>query len=103
MRASKRPAFAFAIVAVLAASADDPGRAEQGKSAVPQKPDDRAIVHVLNRLGFGVARGDVDRVRAMGLAAYIDRQLQPEKIDDSAMASRLASLQTLTKSTQEMA
>ena len=103
MRASKRLAFVFSIVAVLAASAGNAGRAEQGRSAVPQKPDHRAIVHVLNRLGFGVAPGDIDRVRTMGLAAYIDRQLQPEKIDDRAMASRLASLQTLTKSTQEMA
>ena len=60
------------------------GQAEHVKSAVPPKADDRTIVHVLNRLGFGAAPGDVERVRTMGLAAYIDQQLQPERIDDAA-------------------
>ena len=49
------------------------GLAEQVKSAVPPKPDDRTIVHVLNRIGFGAAPGDIERVRSMGLAVYIDR------------------------------
>jgi uncharacterized protein (DUF1800 family) len=79
------------------------GQAGQVKSAVPQKPDDRAIVHVLNRLGFGAAPGDLERVRTVGLTAYIDQQLQPERIDDAGMAARLAAFETLAKSTQEMA
>ncbi len=79
------------------------GQVGQVKSAVPQKPDDRTIVHVLNRIGFGAAPGDIERVRALGLAAYIDQQLQPERIDDSELAARLAAFDTLSKSTEEMA
>ena len=33
---------------------------------------DRQVLHVLNRLAYGPRPGDVERVRAMGLAAWID-------------------------------
>ncbi len=87
----------------MATTAGAAGQAGQVKSAVPQKPDDRTIVHVLNRIGFGAAPGDIERVRALGLSAYIDQQLHPERIDDSELATRLAAFDTLSKSTEEMA
>ena len=46
-------------------------------SGIPAHPDDKTIVHVLNRLGFGPAPGDVERLRRMGLDKYIDQQLRP--------------------------
>ena len=100
MRASTRFVQIITLVGVATTAG---GQAAQVKSAIPHKPDDRAVVHVLNRLGFGAAPGDVDRVRASGLAAYIDQQLQPERIDDAGMAARLAAFDTLSKSTEEMA
>lgn len=72
-------------------------------SAVPSRPDDKAIVHVLNRLGFGPRPGDIERVRSIGLAAYIDQQLHPERISDTQMAARLAAFSTLMLSTRELA
>ena len=93
----------FAAVVVVATTAGGAGLVGQVKSAVPQKPDDRTIVHVLNRIGFGAAPGDIERVRALGLSAYIDQQLHPERIDDSDLATRLAAFDTLSKSTEEMA
>ena len=75
----------------------------QRKSAVPPNPDDKTIVHVLNRLGFGPAPGDIERVRRMGLASYIDAQLQPEAIKDEQLAPRLARFETLTMSSSRMA
>src|SRR5690242_2674190 len=72
-------------------------------SAVPAHPDDRTIIHVLNRIGFGPRPGDIERVKAMGLQAYIDRQLRPEKVEDPQIAARLASLETLNKSSREIA
>src|SRR5436309_9754699 len=51
--------------------------------------------HALNRLGFGARPGDVDRVVAMGVDKWIDQQLHPERIDDSAVSARLASFETL--------
>src|SRR5689334_21300256 len=39
--------------------------------------EDEAIVHALNRLGYGPRPGDVEAVRQMGVAKWIDRQLHP--------------------------
>jgi uncharacterized protein (DUF1800 family) len=58
---------------------------------------------VLNRIGFGPRAGDVEKVRAMGLKAYVDQQLYPERIPDSAMEARLAGLTTLRLSSREIA
>lgn len=97
-----------ASVAVLALAGvglvglDPIGHAQSPKSAVPDKSDTRTIVHVLNRLGFGPAEGDIEQVRAIGLAKYIEQQLHPEQIQDAALDQRLASFDTLDKSTQEL-
>ena len=77
--------------------------AEKVRSGVPANPDDRAIAHVLNRLGFGPAPGDLERVRRIGLAAYVEQQLHPARIADEGMAQRLEGLQTITKSARELA
>ena len=61
------------------------------------------MIHVLNRLGFGPTPENIDRVRRDGLLAYIDEQLHPERIPDSAVAARLAGFETLGKSTRELA
>ena len=65
--------------------------------------DDQAIVHVLNRIGFGPRPGDVDRVRQMGLRQYIEQQLHPERISDESLAARLNGLSTLTLSSKAIA
>jgi len=72
-------------------------------SGIPAHPDDKTIVHVLNRLGFGPAPGDVERLRRMGLDKYIDQQLRPETLADAGMAARLSGLDTLAKSSRELA
>jgi uncharacterized protein (DUF1800 family) len=77
--------------------------AARSSSAVPANADDKTIVHVLNRLGFGAVPGDVDRVRRIGLEKYIDQQLRPETIPDQGMTARLASLDTLTLNSRELA
>ena len=43
---------------------------------------DERIIHVLNRLGYGPRPDDVERVRQMGLAAYMERQLDPGRLPD---------------------
>ena len=58
-------------------------------SASPLTPDQR-VLHALNRLTFGPRPGDVAAVEAMGLDKWIDAQLNPETIDDSALEARLA-------------
>jgi uncharacterized protein (DUF1800 family) len=92
--------FARTAIAILAATTLTAGSADRG---VPANPDDKTILHVLNRVGFGARAGDVERVRHIGLAAYIDEQLHPERIPDSGMPARLAGLETINKSTRELA
>ena len=60
---------------------------------------DEAILHALNRLAYGPRPGDVERVEQMGLAKWIDRQLNPGSIDDESLAARLENLPTLRLST----
>jgi uncharacterized protein (DUF1800 family) len=57
---------------------------------------DRQIVHALNRLTFGPRPGDVEEVRRVGLANWIDLQLHPERIPENpVLQERLKPLETL--------
>ena len=51
---------------------------------------DARVLHALNRLTFGPRPGDVAAVKAMGLKAWFELQLNPSRIDDSALNARLA-------------
>ncbi len=66
-----------------------------GPEAATFPKDDKAIVHVLNRIGFGPRPGDVDRVRRIGIGRYIDQQLHPERVADTALRARLSGLETI--------
>ncbi|MGH7322934.1 MAG: DUF1800 domain-containing protein [Candidatus Rokuibacteriota bacterium] len=55
----------------------------------------RHVFHVLGRLGFGPRPGDMEFVRRLGLAAWIDAQLDAERLDDRALDARLAYLTVL--------
>jgi len=77
-------------------------RAERA-SAVPAHPDDKTIVHVLNRAAFGPRPGDVARVRQMGVSAWIESQLRPDRIPDAAVQARLGGYTTLTLTSREIA
>ncbi len=63
----------------------------------------KRALHALNRLTFGPRPGDVQRVMAIGVDKWIDLQLHPEKIDDSALSARLEPLRTVHMSTKELA
>src|ERR1700686_2702547 len=67
-----------------------------------QMDGQKRAMHALNRLGFGPRPGEVERVVAMGVDHWIDQQLHPERIDDSAIEARLEPLRTLRMDTREM-
>jgi uncharacterized protein (DUF1800 family) len=94
---------ALSTLLLIASGAPPTSLVAAGSSAVPKNPDDKTIVHVLNRLGFGPAPGDIERVRKIGLDKYIEQQLRPEAVPDEGMASRLADLDTLTRSSRQLA
>ena len=64
--------------------------------------EDEAIVHALNRLGYGPRPGDLQRVKEMGLAKWIDRQLRPESINDTGLEARLSRFPTLSMSSEAL-
>ncbi|HEX3101451.1 MAG TPA: DUF1800 family protein, partial [Pyrinomonadaceae bacterium] len=64
---------------------------------------DQRVSQALLRLSFGVRPGDFEAVKKIGVAKYIEQQLDPESIDDSALDKRLAKLPTLTLPTPTMA
>jgi uncharacterized protein (DUF1800 family) len=74
------------------------GQEEIAPSATPQDE----IVHVLNRITFGPHPGDVERVEQMGLQNFIQQQLHPESIDDSAVDQKLQSFVTLNLTNEEL-
>ncbi|MFN8535594.1 MAG: DUF1800 domain-containing protein [Dehalococcoidia bacterium] len=59
-----------------------------GQSFAPPPPE----VIVLHRAGFGPRPGDAERVRTIGVAAYLDEQLMPESIPDPDCDRRIAAL-----------
>jgi uncharacterized protein (DUF1800 family) len=67
-------------------------------------PTDRdEIIHVLNRVTFGPCPGDVEMVEKMGgVRAYLDQQLHPDQIDDSAVDQQLAGFDLLQMSSQQL-
>lgn len=67
----------------------------QPQSAPPALTETQRITHLLNRIAFGPRPGDVDRVRQMGAAKYIEQQLHPELIDDSATDIRIETFDSL--------
>jgi uncharacterized protein (DUF1800 family) len=65
---------------------------------ITELTEQQAILHALDRLTYGLRPGDVQRVEQIGLAKWIDQQLHPESIDDSAVEARLQEFPTLSMS-----
>lgn len=77
-------------------------RAFRGKLPITELNEDEATLHALNRLAFGPRPGDVERVKQMGLEKWIDLQLHPERIDDSALEARLQQYPAIGMSTEQL-
>ena len=75
-----------------------------GRKKEPSGPLDghKRAEHALNRLTFGPRPGDVARVSRVGVDKWIEQQLHPERIDDSALEGRLAQLGTLRMNTRQI-
>ncbi len=74
-----------------------------GIRATTEPGTDRILAHVLDRVTFGARSRDMERVAHLGIKAYIEQQLNPQRIDDSALEARLDRFETLELSTQEIA
>ncbi|HUF89312.1 MAG TPA: DUF1800 domain-containing protein [Gemmatimonadota bacterium] len=95
---SSRRALTGALFLVVALGGPAAGQA-------PPDPDDEErarIVHLLQRATYGARPEDVAAARAMGAEAWLERQLHPETIDDSALAARLAPFPAVSLSLDEL-
>src|SRR5215470_5259474 len=71
--------------------------------AAPQANGRARALEALNRLTFGPRPGEVDRVLEIGVDKWIDRQLDPESIEDQGLEARLRPLRSLQMSPRELA
>jgi uncharacterized protein (DUF1800 family) len=74
----------------------------KGNLPITELTADEAALHALNRLAYGPRPGDVERIRQMGLEKWIDQQLHPDSIDDSALDHRLEAYPTLSMSSKKL-
>src|SRR5579885_3217121 len=100
---SRRGFLALLLVTLTLASALTLLASEKNKrrkaTTVAQMDENQRALHVLNRFTFGPRPGDLQRVEAIGADKWFEQQLQPEKIDDSALDARLEPLRTLHMNT----
>jgi uncharacterized protein (DUF1800 family) len=61
-----------------------------GKLPIRELNEQEAILHALNRLGFGPRPGLVEQIEKTGLENWIQLQLHPENISDPVVDARLA-------------
>jgi len=90
--------------AIPAAAKDKKPKADPALKGLPitELSPDEAILHALNRLAYGPRPGDIERVRQMGLAKWIEQQLNPNSIDDKPMEARLQDYPTLRMSAAKL-
>jgi uncharacterized protein (DUF1800 family) len=74
----------------------------KGNLPITELTADEATLHALNRLGYGPRPGDVERIRQMGLEKWVEQQLHPDSINDSALDARLEKYRTLKMSSKNL-
>ncbi|HEV2215672.1 MAG TPA: DUF1800 domain-containing protein, partial [Terracidiphilus sp.] len=63
---------------------------------------DARILHALDRFTFGPRPGDLEAVRAMGLDAWFDQQLHPQKLDETTLNAHLAEFPAMQWNTSDL-
>ncbi len=92
-------------IAVSAKKKDAKDAKESGvaRQFLQQIPKDQRIEQALNRLTFGPRPGDAAQVKAIGLKAWIDQQLHPNRIEENpVLIEKLKTFDTLTMSAEKM-
>ncbi len=102
MRSSLRQPVLCLICLSLACAVPQLIAKKKDNNPAPASNEQRRAVHALNRLAFGPRPGEVQQVVAMGVDRWIDLQLHPENISDSALESRMAEFRTLRMTPREM-
>ena len=73
-----------------------------GKPLPTPIPEEQKARMALDRLAFGARPGEVEAVLAMGVDAWIQRQLYPERIPDADLVRRVSGLSVPKQSTAQL-
>jgi uncharacterized protein (DUF1800 family) len=112
MKAVRRPLAALLLFLAACAAPTTRSSMQGGHSPTPllvvapteprEQTADQQVQQVLSRLAFGARPQDVANVRAMGVDRWIALQLAPDRIDDHASDSVVASYEGLNRPTPEL-
>ncbi len=91
--------LAVLLLVILGTADLCPAKKHKNSNAMDEQ---KGALHALDRLTFGPRPGDVQAVAATGVDKWIELELHPENIDDSAMQARLTNYRTLHMSSREM-
>lgn len=96
--------FALGIEIPMTAAGEKKPKQEPVLKGLPitELTADEAILHALNRLAYGPRPGDIEHIKQTGLAKWIDQQLNPNSINDSAVEARLDIYPTLKMHTSQL-
>jgi len=63
---------------------------------------EQKTIHFLNRVSFGATQEEIEKVTRMGISAYLEEQLRPERIPDPLVEEKLARLKTVRLSSKDL-
>jgi uncharacterized protein (DUF1800 family) len=63
---------------------------------------EQKVIHFLSRTSFGPTQETVQKVNRLGIPAYLEEQLHPERISDHLVEEKLAGLKTMRLSSREL-
>jgi hypothetical protein len=96
--------LAFAVAAPALAQTAQKKKPNPANPPAPKELTERQrALHAFNRLTFGPRPGDVEAVLAKGVDAWIEDQLHPESINDSALDARLAPYPSIRMNAKQLA
>ena len=76
--------------------------AQRATAQQDQNADRARAIHLLHRATYGPRPENIEAVLTVGIADWLDRQLHPERIDDSALEPRLAGAPVASMSLPEL-
>ena len=88
-------------VSPVTLSAETPADMHRTAVSSPLTSDEK-LLQVLNRFTYGPRPGDLEHIRTIGLQAWFNEQLSPQKIDDSALDKRLADYPAMQLSLKDL-
>ena len=77
--------------------------ARKNKAASKNLSAEQKTIHLLDRITFGARPGDVERVTKLGWEKFLDEQLHPERISDTAVEQKLKGIESIHLSNAELA